>query len=155
MKRYLNLLCAVLYSLTGVMWICNGLRDDSIFEIFLAVVWLAGGVIWLVRFFKEKTIPERRRIMVKHIVLFTVKEGEDKDQVAKITASVLEPLAGKIQGLNHVEVRRTYAGADIALYCELESREAMDAYAVHPLHEEAKSHFFPLLSGRVAADYEV
>ena len=59
--------------------------------------------------------------MVKHIVLFNVKEGEDKDQVAKIAASVLEPLAGKIEGLNHVEVKRTYAGADIALYCELES----------------------------------
>lgn len=93
--------------------------------------------------------------MVKHIVLFTVKEGEDKEKVAQIAASVLEPLVGKIQGLNHVEVCRTYAGADIALYCELESREAMDAYAVHPLHEEAKSHFFPMLSGRVAADYEV
>jgi len=47
------------------------------------------------------------------------------------------------------------SGADIALYCELESREAMDAYAVHPLHEEAKGHFFPMLSSRVAADYEV
>ena len=93
--------------------------------------------------------------MVKHIVLFTVKEGEDKDKVAQIAASVLEPLAEKIEGLNHVEVRRTYAGADIALYCELESREAMDAYAIHPLHEEAKGHFFPMLSGRVAADYEV
>ena len=93
--------------------------------------------------------------MVKHIVLFTVKEGQDKEQVAEIAASVLEPLVGKIDGLTHVEVRRTYAGADIALYCELESREAMDAYAVHPLHEEAKTHFFHLLSGRVAADYEV
>ena len=93
--------------------------------------------------------------MVKHIVLFTVKEGQDKEQVAKIAASVLEPLVGKIDGLTHVEVRRTYAGADIALYCELESREAMDAYAVHPLHEEAKPHFFHLLAGRVAADYEV
>ena len=93
--------------------------------------------------------------MVKHIVLFTVKEGQDKEQVAKIAASVLEPLVGKIDGLTHVEVRRTYAGADIALYCELESREAMDAYAVHPLHEEAKGHFFHLLSDRVAADYEV
>ena len=93
--------------------------------------------------------------MVKHIVLFTVKEGQDKDAVAKIAASVLEPLAGRIEGLTHVEVRRTFAGADIALYCELESREAMAAYAVHPLHEEAKGHFFPMLSGRVAADYEV
>ena len=93
--------------------------------------------------------------MVKHIVLFTVKEGEDKDAVAKIAASVLEPLVGKIEGLTHVEVRRTFAGADIALYCELESREALAFYAPHPLHEEAKSHFFHLLSGRVAADYEV
>ena len=93
--------------------------------------------------------------MVKHIVLFNVKEEEDKDQVAKIAASVLEPLVGRIDGLTHVEVRRTFAGADIALYCELESREAMDAYAVHPLHEEAKGHFFPMLSSRIAADYEV
>lgn len=93
--------------------------------------------------------------MVKHIVLFTVKEGENKDQVAKIAASVLEPLAGKIEGLTHVEVSRTFAGADIALYCELTDQEAMAAYAVHPMHEEAKSHFFHLLSGRVAADYEV
>ena len=93
--------------------------------------------------------------MVKHIVLFNVKEGEDKDRVAQIAASVLEPLAGKIEGLTHVEVCRTFAGADIALYCELESREAMAAYAVHPLHEDAKGYFFPMLSSRVAADYEV
>lgn len=93
--------------------------------------------------------------MVKHIVLFNVKEGENKAEVAKLAASVLEPLAGKIDGLTHVEVRETYAGMDFALYCELESKEAMAAYAVHLLHEEAKSHFFHLLSGRVAADYEV
>jgi len=93
--------------------------------------------------------------MVKHIVLFNVKEGEDKVKTAQIAASVLEPLVGKIDGLLHVEVRKTYAGADFALYCELESREAMDKYAVHPLHEEAKSHFFHLLSSRVAADYEI
>ena len=93
--------------------------------------------------------------MVKHIVLFNVKEGEDKDRVAQIAAEKLEKLAGKIEGLNHVEVRRTYAGADFALYCELQSKEAMAAYAVHPLHEEAKSHFFHLLSSRTAADYEV
>ena len=54
MKRYLNLLCAFLYGLTGAMWIFNALRDDSIFDLFLAVVWLTGGVIWLVRFIKER-----------------------------------------------------------------------------------------------------
>ena len=54
MKRYLNLLNAFLFSLCGVMWIYNGFRDDSVFDVFLAVVWLTGGVIWLVRFFKER-----------------------------------------------------------------------------------------------------
>ena len=31
----------------------------------------------------------------------------------------------------------------------------MAFYADHPLHTEAKSHFFHMLSSRVAADYEV
>ena len=93
--------------------------------------------------------------MVKHIVLYNFKEGVDKQEAVKIIASVLEPLAGKIDGLNHVEVRKTFAGADFALYCEVESKEAMAYYADHPLHTEAKSHFFHLLSSRVAADYEI
>ena len=93
--------------------------------------------------------------MVKHIVLFNVKEGEDKAAVAKIAASVLEPLVDQIEGLLHVEVRETYAGMDFALYCELESKEAMAYYADHPLHTAAKEKFFHLLSSRVAADYEV
>lgn len=93
--------------------------------------------------------------MVKHIVLFSVKEGEDKDRVAEIAASVLEPLAEKIPGLKSAEVRRCFAGSDFALYTELESREALAFYADHPLHLEAKAHFFHLLSDRRAADYEV
>ena len=93
--------------------------------------------------------------MVKHIVLFNVKEGMDVAETAAIAQSVLVPLVGKIEGLNHLEIKQTFAGADLALYCELESREAMAYYADHPLHTEAKTHFFHLLSSRVAADYEV
>lgn len=93
--------------------------------------------------------------MVKHIVLFNVKEGVDVAETVRIAESVLTPLVGKIEGLTALEVKRTFAGADIALYCELESREAMAYYADHPLHTEAKTHFFHLLSSRVAADYEV
>ena len=93
--------------------------------------------------------------MVKHIVLFQVKEGENVAEVAKIAEAALMPLVDKIEGLNYVEVKQTYAGMDIALYCELESKEAMAFYADHPLHTEAKSKFFHLLSSRVAADYEV
>lgn len=93
--------------------------------------------------------------MVKHIVLFNVKEGVDVAQTVKIAEAALSPLVGRIEGLTHLEIKQTFAGADMALYCELESKEAMAFYADHPLHTEAKIHFFHLLSSRVAADYEV
>ena len=93
--------------------------------------------------------------MVKHIVLYTLKDGVDKAEAVRIIASVLEPLVGKIPGLLHMEIRQAYNGMDYALYSEFESKEAMAAYAVHPLHQEAKTHFHHFLATRVAADYEV
>ena len=93
--------------------------------------------------------------MVKHIVLFHVKPGEDKDAVAALAASVLEPLVGQIPGLLKMEIRRCYQGMDYALYSEFEKAEDVPAYRAHPLHQEAKKHFFHLLDSRVAADYDV
>ena len=93
--------------------------------------------------------------MVKHIVMYTLKEDVCKEEAVKIVASSLEPLVGKIPGLLHMEIRQAYQGMDYALYSEFESREALAAYAVHPLHLEAKSHFHHFLATRVSADYEV
>ncbi len=92
--------------------------------------------------------------MVKHIVLYTLKDGVEKDDAVKLIASCLEPLVGKIPGLLHLEVRRAYNGADYALYSEFESRDALAAYTVNPLHKEAKTHFSHLLNTRLAADYD-
>ena len=92
--------------------------------------------------------------MVKHIVLFTVKTGEDKDHATKIAAEALEPLVGQIDGLVSAQVHRCFNGVDFALITELESREALAAYAVHPLHIAAKDKFWDLLDGRTAADYD-
>ena len=93
--------------------------------------------------------------MVKHIVLYTFKEGVDKDDAVKLIASVLEPLVGKIPGLTHMEIRKAFNGMDYALYSKFESREALKNYASHPLHMEAKEHFFHLLDTRVCADYDL
>ena len=93
--------------------------------------------------------------MVKHIVLYTLKEGVDKEEAVKLIASVLEPLVGKIPGLTHMEIRRCFNGMDYALYSEFEKVEDVKNYREHPLHQEAKSHFFHLIDARVAADYEV
>ena len=93
--------------------------------------------------------------MVKHIVLYTFKEGVDKEQAIEVIGGVLSPLVGKIPGLQHLEVRLAFQGMDYALYSEFESREALEAYAVHPLHLKAKEAFHHLIATRVAADYEV
>ena len=93
--------------------------------------------------------------MVKHIVLYTLKEDVDKKEAVKLIASVLEPLVGQIPGLLHLEIRQAFNGMDYALYSEFENREALSAYAVHPLHQEAKKHFTHLLNTRVAADYDL
>ena len=93
--------------------------------------------------------------MVKHIVLYTLKEDVNKEEAIAIIAQQLEPLVGKIPGLQHMEIRLAFNGMDYALYSEFESREALEAYAVHPLHKEAKKHFFHFIDKRVAADYVV
>lgn len=93
--------------------------------------------------------------MVKHIVVYTLKEDVDKDEAVKLIASQLEPLVGQIPGLKHMEVRRCYAGMDYALYSEFETAEDVKNYRAHPLHQEAKSHFHHLLHNRVSADYEI
>ena len=93
--------------------------------------------------------------MVKHIVLYTFKEDVNKQEAIKIIDDALTPLVGKIPGLMHLEVKLTFNGMDYALYSEFESRQSLEAYAVHPLHLEAKEKFFHFLSSRVAADYEL
>ena len=93
--------------------------------------------------------------MVKHIVVYKLKEGVNKEEAVQIIASVLEPLVGKIPGLLHLEIRQAFQGMDYALYSEFESKEALFAYAENPLHIEAKGHFSHFIDTRVAADYEL
>ena len=94
--------------------------------------------------------------MVKHIVVYTQKEGVNKPEAIEIVRSQLEPLVGVIPGLTHMEIRATFQGGmDYALYSEFESKEALKNYASHPAHLAAKEHFWHFLDTRVAADYEV
>ncbi len=94
--------------------------------------------------------------MVKHIVIYTLKEGVDKAAAVEKIASLLEPLVGQIPGLNHLEVRPIYQGnMDYCLYSELDSKQALAEYAEHPLHIAAKNQFFHMIDTRVSADYEL
>ena len=77
--------------------------------------------------------------MVKHIVVYTLKEGVNKAEAVEIVRAALEPLVGVIPGLLHMEIRATYQGdMDYALYSEFESRQALTDYRDHPAHLAAK-----------------
>ena len=94
--------------------------------------------------------------MVKHIVLYTLKEDVDKEKAVQIIRSVLEPLVGVIPGLLYMQIRPAYnGGMDCALYSEFESREALARYATHPAHLAAMEHFWDFLDKRYCADYDV
>ena len=94
--------------------------------------------------------------MVKHIVIYTLKNKDGREKTIEMIRGLLEPLVGQIPGLLHLEIRANEKGPmDYALYSEFESREALANYAVHPLHLAAKEQFFPLLDQRYSADYEV
>ena len=93
--------------------------------------------------------------MVRHIVMYMFKEGVDKQEAISVIDNALTPLVGQIPGLRHLEVRLTFSGMDYALYSEFDSRESLEAYAVHPLHLAAKDQFSHFIASRVAADYEV
>ena len=93
--------------------------------------------------------------MVKHIVIYTLKDGVEKSAAVKKIASLLEPLVGQIPGLQKLEVRQTFQGGmDYVLYSEFENREALFVYAEHPLHLAAKDQFFDMIDIRVVGDYE-
>jgi len=100
--------------------------------------------------------------MIKHIVLWKLKdyaEGASKKENALKVKKVLEDMVGKIPGIITLEVGLNFetsdAASDIALYSEFESREALDAYQIHPIHVKVKDFISSVRTERRVADYEI
>jgi Stress responsive A/B Barrel Domain len=100
--------------------------------------------------------------MVKHIVVWNLKEfaeGNDKNYNAQKVKELLESMNGKIPGLRHIEVGINFTiedgSADVVLYSELDSREALDVYQNHPVHIVVKDFIKNVRSERHVIDYVV
>jgi hypothetical protein len=99
--------------------------------------------------------------MVKHIVFWKLHEeanGQTKAENALAIKQQLEDLNGKIPGLIQLEVGIDFLhspeSADVVLYSEFESKEALDAYAIHPLHKGVMPFIAAARSERRVVDYE-
>lgn len=98
--------------------------------------------------------------MVKHIVFWKLKdnaEGNTKEVNAKMIKEKLEALRGQIDGLVSIEVGINFVAGnyDVALYSEVESKEALDAYQNHPKHQAVLPFVRSVVEDRKAVDYEI
>jgi hypothetical protein len=93
--------------------------------------------------------------MVKHIVMWKLR---DKADAAEIKVR-LEALAGQIPGLLNIEVGIDFLeseqSADVVLYSELESREALEVYQNHTEHMAVVPLVKAAAVSRTVIDYEV
>lgn len=100
--------------------------------------------------------------MVKHIVFWKLKEeanGMSKAENAAAIKQKLEDLNGKIEGCIKLEVGFDFLhsaeSADVVLYSEFESKEALDFYANHPLHKDVMPFIAESRSERRVVDYVI
>ena len=93
--------------------------------------------------------------MIKHIVCFKLKEGEDVHKAVEVLRSMKGnvPTALEIEvGEDFLKSERSY---DIILQVTLKDREALDEYQNDPYHcSVVKKHMHAVRLSSVAVDYE-
>ena len=99
--------------------------------------------------------------MVKHIILWKLKEEFSEEEKKQIKAGIkegLEGLAGQIPGMTEIKVRidcLPSSTVDVMLDSTFESAEALKAYSTHPKHVAvADSKVRPYTAVRSCMDYE-
>lgn len=99
--------------------------------------------------------------MVKHVILWTLKEeysAEEKQQIKEDIKAGLEGLKGQIPGLLEIKVNINgleSSNCDLMLDSSFENKEALKGYAVHPAHVAvADGKVRPHTVSRVCLDYE-
>lgn len=94
--------------------------------------------------------------MVKHVVLWRLKENNDR--IFETIRASLQAQAGRIPGMLGIEIGRNFSShrraVDVALTCDFESREALAAYHKHPLHAETRAIVDPLIADHWIVDYD-
>ena len=142
----LSVLCAVLW------WCCCSRQNKTL-------------PFPLADFFSPCYNEKKRRryfIMVKHVILWQLKDELSDAEKAAVKAGIkegLEGLAGKIPGLVEVHVNINglpSSTADLMLDTTFESAEALKGYSVHPAHVAvADGKVRPYTKARFCLDYEI
>lgn len=100
--------------------------------------------------------------MVKHVILWTLKDTLSEEEKVTIKADIktgLENLAGQIPGLTEIHVYTdglASSNADLMLDSTFENEESLKGYAVHPKHVAvADSAVRPYTASRTCMDFKL
>lgn len=98
--------------------------------------------------------------MVRHVILWKLPSEltlAEKREKAEEIKKRLEALNGKIEGLTALEVITaplSSSTADLMLDSSFVNDAALDAYQIHPLHQEASAYIRSVVSDRMCMDFE-
>lgn len=105
-------------------------------------------------------LAERKQIMVKHLILWKLKDElttEEKQKIKEEIKTGLEGLQGKIPGLAEIKVQiegLESSNADLMLDSTFTDEEALKGYSVHPAHVEvADTKVRPFTQIRLCLDF--
>lgn len=96
--------------------------------------------------------------MVRHIVMFRLKEEISRDILPEARARALS-LREAIPFIRKMEVHTGAAGApegnyDIALICDFDGMAELAAYREHPAHVAFRGYITPMREERACFDFE-
>ena len=99
--------------------------------------------------------------MVKHIILWQLKDEFTAEEKAEIKAGIkagLEGLAGQIPGLVEIKVQTEClesSNVEVMLDSTFEDADSLKGYSVHPAHVEvANTKVRPYTKTRACMDFE-
>ncbi|MCR5160594.1 MAG: Dabb family protein [Lachnospiraceae bacterium] len=99
--------------------------------------------------------------MVRHVILWQLKDEFSEEEKKKIKAEAkegLEALKGVVPGLTEIRVHTeglASSNADMMLDSAFESEEALKGYSVHPAHVAvAQGKVRPFTKARFCLDFE-
>lgn len=97
--------------------------------------------------------------MVKHVVMWNIKEELNKEEIIPVLKAKLEALPDSIDYLLKAELGVHYnkkeTGRDVILYTEYNTFEDFENYLVHPAHKEVGKYVRSVVCDRVDVDYEI
>jgi len=94
------------------------------------------------------------RPAIRHVVFFSAKDPADVTRIIEGLSVLADiPHADVFEVRRNIRDDALSGEADVVVYAEFTSAEALTAYKAHPLYQESINRVRPLRELRIAADF--